>query len=201
MGFLCHKKLKLRLIICSISLPLEHLLIKMSDSNKIPIELLDNEENDIGTITALFMHPVDPMEKMISVQSLELIAEKGILGNPRYYDTKNKNNGTQNKNHLSMTEQEQIIEFQEQLQQPADYGSVRSNVVTSGLCLDQYVGKKIQIGENVIIRVYKTRCSCKKMDICVKGLREIMKKGKPGVMAEILNHGLIRVGDRIRQID
>ncbi len=156
------------------------------------------QENVEGTIVELLMHPNDPNDPMIQVDKLELLKEKGIVGNSRYFDTKNKTNGTQNKNHISMTEQEQIDEFKKQSPEISS-SSVRSNVITSGLCIDACT--QLQIGNDVIIKVYKTRCSCKKMDRCVKGLREIMKKGSPGVMAEVLNSGTIRVGDKIKQID
>lgn len=162
-------------------------------------QIITDDSKD-GEITELFMHPVKSNDPMINVNELQLVADKGIHGNPRYYDTKNKN-------HISVTEQEQINVFKQLLQNVNQdsnsnsiNSSIRSNIITHGLCLDENIGKNLQIGNDVIINVYKIRCSCRKLDRGIKGLCGAVKTGKPGVMCEILTGGLIKVGDKIKQI-
>ena len=53
---------------------------------------------------------------------------------------------------------------------------------------------------SVVLYFYEARTPCAKMDALCPGLRESMKNQRQGVVAEVIQSGLIRVGDLILPI-
>lgn len=157
-----------------------------------------DKTTNIGVVTSLHLHSVESNKPMQSVSKMTLVEKKGILNNPRYYDTKNKMTDKPNKNHISLIEIEQIAEHADKLNiKEISPGLVRSNIETSGINLINLVGCNILIGDTSIINFYKARIPCKQMDDVYKGLFKIMKN-KQGVIAEIIKSGEIKIGDKIQ---
>ena len=150
-----------------------------------------------GRVASLHVHPTVPGTPLASVESFEVVAEKGIRGEPRYFGRTSKESGKPNRRQLTLIEREQIAEHATALGlEQIPPGAVRANVETTGIALVALVGREVQIGE-VVLRFYAPRDPCEKMDAICQGLRELMTKDKQGVLAEIVRSGSIRVGDEI----
>ena len=134
---------------------------------------------------------------MRSVEQFEVVAEKGILGNPRKFGAVSRSTGQPSKRQVSLIEREQIAEHAATLGlQSIPPGVVRSNIETSGIDLIALVGKQIQIGDAVLF-FYEARTPCEKMDRICPGLRALMEDNRQGVMAQVIRSGIIRVGDAV----
>ncbi len=155
-----------------------------------------------GRVESLHLHPLESGQPMISVDHMILIANKGIMGNVRYYDTLNKISGKPNMNHLSLLEREQISDYLRYIDLNEILpGWLRSNIETSGVDLMNLVGFNVKIGNTAIVNFYKSRVPCKQMDLIHPHLQKLMKKDKQGVIAKIIISGEITVGDIIQIVE
>ncbi len=136
---------------------------------------------------------------MQSVESFQLVAEKGIAEDARFFGRVDKE-GFPKKRQVSLIEREQLAEHAAVLglQQIAP-GQARANIETIGIRLQEFVGKQVQIGDAVLL-FYIARTPCQKMDRICQGLRELMGNGRQGVMAQVVKSGTIRVGDAIQPL-
>ncbi len=150
-----------------------------------------------GRIASLHLHPEKGGEPLRSVEQIEVVAEKGILGNPRKFGIISRTTGQPSKRQVSLIEREQIAEHATILGlQSIPPGTVRSNIETSGIDLVALVGKQIQIGEAILF-FYEARTPCEKMDRICRGLRALMEDNQQGVLAQVVRGGVIRVGDSL----
>jgi len=132
-----------------------------------------------------------------SVEQIEVVAEKGILGNPRKFGAISRSTGQPSKRQVSLMEREQIAGHATTLGlQNIPPGAVRSNIETSGIDLIALVGKQIQIGDAILF-FYEARTPCEKMDRICRGLRALMENNRQGVLAQVVRSGVIRVGDTL----
>src|SRR5690349_8553727 len=132
----------------------------------------DNKLSQVsGRVASLHLHPREPGEPLITVQSLGVIAGKGIAGEPRYFGRMSRSSGKPSRRQLSLIEREQIAEHAAALGlQTIAPGAVRSNIETEGIDLVSLVGNEVEIGEAVIF-LYAPRDPCEKMDAICQGLR------------------------------
>ena len=148
-----------------------------------------------GRVASLHLHPEKSGEPLRAVEHIELVAQKGIVGNPRKFGVISRSTGQPSKRQVSLMEREQIAEHAATLGlQSIPPGTVRSNIETSGIDLVALVGKQIQIGEAVLF-FYEARTPCEKMDRICRGLRALMEDNRQGVLAQVVRSGTIRVGD------
>lgn len=168
-----------------------------STDKLLTMEDLRFDRGNVGKVASLHLHPVKSNDPMQLVNSMQLIAGKGILNNPRYYDTTNKSSGRPNKNHVSLIEREQIADHAYSLGlEDISPGLVRSNIETTCIHLLNLVDCSVKIGDTAVVKFYKKRVPCKQMDDVEPGLFKLMKQ-KQGVIAEIIVSGQIKVGDTI----
>jgi len=151
-----------------------------------------------GRVVSLHLHPPEPGLPLQSVQEVEVVEAKGILGNPRYFGRVSRSTGGPSRRQVSLIEREQIAEHAAVLGlEVIPPGAVRSNIETTGLCLVDLLGREIEIGEAVLL-LYAPRDPCEKMDAVCQGLRQLMTDNRQGVLAEVVRSGKIRVNDSIR---
>lgn len=152
----------------------------------------------MGRIASLHVHPEKGGEPLRAVEAIELVAEKGIVGNGRYFGRVKKETGAPSRRQVSLIEREQLAEHAAALG-PIAPGAVRSNIETSGIDLVALVGRHVRIG-TAELHLYAARTPCSKMDAVIDGLRARMENDHQGVMAQITKSGAIRVGDPIEPI-
>jgi MOSC domain len=166
-----------------------------------------NQENTIGSpalrgvVASLHLHPTEPGAPLSATESIELVAGKGVAGEPRYFGRLSSSTGQPTRRHVSLIEREQVAEHAVALGMPGiPPGVVRSNIETEGIALVPLVGRQVQIGTAVLF-LYAPRDPCHKMDLICQGLRERMMDQRQGVMAEVVRSGRIRRGDLIMVLE
>lgn len=151
-----------------------------------------------GHVLSLYLHPDKPGDPMRAVESFEVVVEKGIAGNGRYFGRISRGSGQPSKRQLSLMEREQIDEHAATLGLPSiPAGAVRANIETSGIDLITLIERDVQVG-SAILFFYEPRTPCEKMDRICQGLRTLMQDRQQGVLAQVIQPGTIRVGDLIR---
>ena len=151
-------------------------------------------------VVSLHLHPAEPGTPLLNVEMIELVEEKGIQGDTRYFGRPGKNPGEPFRRQVSLIEREQLAEHAAALGLSSiPPGAVRSNIETTGLSLVELVGREVEIGEARLF-LHSPRDPCAKMDAICQGLRESMMHGRQGVLAQVRRSGKVRVGDPIRPI-
>lgn len=132
------------------------------------------------------------------MDSIEVVAGKGIAGEPRYFGRVSHTTGQPRRRQISLIEREQIAEHAAVLGLETILpGAVRANIETSGIDLIALLGRHVQIGDAILL-VYEARTPCAKMDAVCAGLRSLMENRRQGVLAEVIGGGRIRTNDSIR---
>ncbi len=151
-----------------------------------------------GRVASLHLHPVESGAPFQTVETIELVAATGIVGDNRYFGKLSRTTGTITRRQVSLIEREQIAEHAVSLGlETISPGAVRANIETFGVNLIELIGHEVEIGD-AILKFYEPRDPCDKMDAICQGLRERMMNSRQGVMAEIVKSGKIRIGDSVR---
>src|ERR1017187_9112883 len=150
-----------------------------------------------GHVASLHLHPAESGAPLQSVESVEMVEDKGVAGDARFFGRLSRDTGQPRRRQVTLIEREQIAEHATALGLPAIIpGAVRSNIETTGINLIALLGKEIEIGE-AVLRLYAPRDPCAKMDAICQGLPGGMMGERQGVLAEVVRSGAVRVGDNI----
>jgi MOSC domain-containing protein YiiM len=153
-----------------------------------------NSPAPLGRVASLHLHPQVEGEQFQNVSAIEVMEQKGIAGNPRYFARINRE-GQPGKRQVSLIEREQIAEHATTLGlETISPGTIRANIETSGVNLVALVGQRVEIGGAVLF-IYEARTGCAKMDAICSGLRELSKGARLGVLAQVVRSGRIQIGD------
>jgi len=148
-------------------------------------------------VVSLHLHPVEPGERLTTVNEIEVVAGKGIFGEPRYFGKISRSTGKPSRRQVTLMEREQIAEHAATLGlKSIPPGAVRANIETEGIDLIKHLGKEIKIGEAILF-LYEGRTPCGQMDAICTGLRGLMENNRQGVLAEVVRSGMIRGQDSI----
>ena len=129
------------------------------------------------------------------VNSIEVMANKGIIGDRHFHDFNNPYN------QLSLIESENIDEYNIKFELDIPYVNFRRNIVTKGIKLNDLIGKKLKIG-NVELEVIDLCRPCRHLTEMLDQkniLKEFLRKG--GIRCQILSSFKIYVGDKIEIIN
>jgi MOSC domain-containing protein YiiM len=148
-----------------------------------------------GTVASLHIHPRVSGEPLSEVPEFNLVEEKGITEDKRYFGRLNY--GKPAKRQVTLIEREVIDRHAAALGADFDPGQVRSNIETTGIDLISLLGQEVQIGEATLLFV-EPRTPCHKMDELAPGLRELMENSRQGIFAGVLKSGRVRPGDTIQ---
>jgi MOSC domain-containing protein YiiM len=125
------------------------------------------------------------------VNSVELIANKGIVGDRYFKDFSDP------MSQLTLIESENIDDYNKRYNLNIDYLDFRRNIITKGIKLNDYIEKKILIG-NVEVEVIDLCRPCRFLQEKLNKnniIKEFLRKG--GLRCRILSSGTIKVGDLI----
>ena len=129
------------------------------------------------------------------VNSIEVLANKGIVGDRHFNDFNDPYN------QLSLTESENIDEYNIKFGLDIPYINFRRNIITKGIQLNDLIGKKLQIG-NVELEGVELCRPCRHLTEMLNQkniLKEFMRKG--GLRCQILSSSKISIGDKINLLD
>ena len=133
-------------------------------------------------------------QKIEESSKIKLIAGKGIVGDRHFHESNSV------RNQITLIESENIDYYNNKFNTNYSYLDFRRNVVTKGIQLNNLVGKKLLIG-NVKVQGHDLCRPCKHLEETLKGkdvIKEFLRRG--GLRCEILNSGIITIGDEIKVI-
>jgi MOSC domain-containing protein YiiM len=125
------------------------------------------------------------------VNSVELIANKGIVGDRYFKDFSDP------MSQLTLIESENIDDYNRRYNLNIDYLDFRRNIITKDIKLNDYIDKKILIGK-VEVEVIDLCRPCRFLQEKLNKnniIKEFLRKG--GLRCRILSSGNIKVGDLI----
>lgn len=137
----------------------------------------------------------DSNKTIEEVTSIEVIANKGVVGD-RHYDEYNDPY-----NQLTLIESENIDYYNTKYSLDISYKDFRRNIVTKGIQLNELIGKKIKIGDVEVEGIDLCR-PCRHLTEVLNQpniLKEFLRRG--GLRCQILSSSRISVNDEIKIID
>lgn len=143
-----------------------------------------------GTVLRLWLKrfkrgPMDP------VMFAEAIAGRGLAGN--------KDQG--GKRQVTIVDETRWSDACRELGIDVDPIERRANVLTRGVDLYLQRGKLLRIG-GCVVRLYNETRPCERMDDAQEGLRAALgPEWRAGAYGEIVESGVIRLGDAVRWVD
>lgn len=131
-------------------------------------------------------------KKMESINSIKVIANKGIV-NDRYFKENNDKN-----NQITLIESENVDYYNKVSDTHLHPTDFRRNVITKGISLNKLVGKEILIGE-VRLKIHDLCEPCRYLQELL-GEKNLVKKllNRGGLRCELLTNGNINVNDPIK---
>ena len=137
----------------------------------------------------------DNNKKINEVDTIEVVAKKGIVGD-RYYKDFNDPFCQ-----LSLIESENIDYYNLKYGLNISYVDFRRNIITKGIRLNDLIGKKLYIG-NVKVEGVELCRPCRHLAENLNQsniIKEFLRRG--GLRCEILSSSSINVDDEIRILD
>lgn len=138
-------------------------------------------------------------EKTLPLRSLSevrAVAGRGLEGD-RYFDHKGTFSQPGNPNReVTLIESEAVEAVARDAKIPFDFGQARRNLVTRGVPLNHLVGKEFRVGD-VRLRGLKLCEPCDHLERLTAPKVEEAFRHRGGLRAQILEGGVLRVGDRI----
>ncbi|MBI3743882.1 MAG: MOSC domain-containing protein, partial [Chloroflexi bacterium] len=146
---------------------------------------MNGADSPSGRVASLHLHPLKGGEPFTRAETISLVAGKGIEGNPRYFDRGSRRQ-------VTLIAREQIAAHANALGvERFEPGAVRSNIETEGVDLNALVDRDVRVG-GAVLHIYTPRTPCHKMDALHNGLRALMENGRQGVLAQVVQSGVIR---------
>ena len=130
-------------------------------------------------------------KKIDEVNSIDLIANKGIVGDRYFKDFSDP------MSQLTLIESENIDDYNRRYNLNIDYLDFRRNIITKDIKLNNYIDKKILIGKVEVEAIDLCR-PCRFLQEKLNKnniIKEFLRKG--GLRCRILSSGTIKVGDLI----
>jgi len=134
-------------------------------------------------------------KKIEELDSIDVVANKGIVGDRHFKDFNDPYC------QLSLIESENIDYYNIKYGLNIPYIDFRRNIVTSGIQLNELVGKKLKIGEVELEGIDLCR-PCKHLTEMIGEaniLKEFLRRG--GLRCQILSSSKIKIGDKIKILD
>ena len=137
----------------------------------------------------------DNNQPIMGVHSIEVLANKGIVGDRHFHDFNDPYN------QLSLIESENIDEYNIKFGINIPYIDFRRNIVTKGIKLNDLIGKKLKVGNVELVAIGLCR-PCRHLTEMLDQkniLKEFMRKG--GLRCQILSSSKINIGDKIEVVN
>ena len=150
----------------------------------------------MGKIEAIFI-TADSGNPMRSVDSVQAVAGKGLVGDRKFRDDSKHPLKNQPERELTLIEAEAIEAVNRDSVLRLDPIETRRNILTRGVALNHFVGRDFWIG-TVHVRGIMLCEPCKHVEALTRPgvMRSLVHRG--GLRAEILEGGVIRVDDEVR---
>lgn len=149
----------------------------------------------MGRVEALYL-ATGKGGPMVPIESVEAVAGRGLAGN-RYYEGAGTFSGKAGQGRqLTLIESEAVAALATERGIVLPPGASRCNVVTSGVRLEDLVGRRFRIGDVECLGV-RPCDPCGHLErLTVAGVHAGLT-GRRGLRADILGGGRVRIGDAI----
>ena len=139
-----------------------------------------------GSVLALALRPVKS-QSVIVQDTLELSPQAGVIGD----------HGTSRHRQVSLLDEDSWNAACIEVDEALNWTTRRSNVLVSGLDLQNLVGSQIRLG-SALVEVMGEVVPCHVMDAAKKGLKDALKPDwRGGVYGRVIESGQVHVGDKI----
>ena len=133
-------------------------------------------------------------QKINEINEIEVLSSKGILGDRHFNEHKDY------KGQITLIEKENIDYYNSISKSDIPYINFRRNIITSGIKLNDLVGKELFVG-NVKIKVHRLCDPCKYLQDKLNDnnlVKKLVNKG--GLRCQVITDGIISVNDEINII-
>jgi MOSC domain-containing protein YiiM len=153
----------------------------------------------IGTLAGIFIAP-SAKAAMVSVSEVRAIPSRGLEGDRYFHAAGTFSRGHEPDAELTLIEAEAIEALAREQSRSLEPADSRRNLVTRDVALNDLVGREFMVGE---VRVLGHRlCEpCQHLQRLTGHpaiLKGLLHRG--GLRAQILDEGILRVGDAIRPV-
>ena len=134
-------------------------------------------------------------QKIEEVLKIQLLADKGIVGDRHFHDYNNPYN------QLSLIESENIDYYNKKFNLNIPYVNFRRNIVTQGVNLNELINKTFVIG-NVKVEGVDLCRPCRHLQETLEQkniIKEFLRKG--GIRCQILTTSSIKISDKISLVN
>lgn len=149
-----------------------------------------------GRVVDIFIGP-EFTGPVASVDSVKAVAGRGLEGDRYYYRAEENPQSHHPEEEITLIESEAIAAAQAETDVVFGPADTRRNIVTSGVRLDELVGRKLTVGE-VEVEALELNPACAYLVRITKKrfLKQLIHRG--GIRGRIVSTGVIRRGDVIR---
>jgi len=136
---------------------------------------------------------------IVSVDEIRAVPGSGLEGDRYYTQPSHNSHNPKPGREVTLIENEAIDALQHEVGISLSLGNARRNLVTRGVPLNHLVDKQFKVGE-VILKGVQLCEPCKHLEELTQPgvLAGLIHRG--GLRAEILNEGIIRVGDSVEEM-
>lgn len=133
-----------------------------------------------------------PME---AVQEVEAVADTGLRGD-RYAEQTGYWSGV-DECQVTLIEGEMIDQIDSETDVEIEHGEHRRNIITRGVRLFDFAGKRFSVGE-AVLEYDRPRPPCRYVEALTQpGMMAALAGGRGGICARVIESGAIRVNDDI----
>ena len=136
-------------------------------------------------------------EKLVSVQEVRAVAGEGLEGDRYFKKIGTYSNRPGGGRQITLIELESVEALKRDFKIVLEPTQTRRNIVTRGVPLNHLVGRQFRIGRDVVLQGVRLCEPCDYLEsLTLNGVRAgLIHRG--GLRADIINGGIIRVGNRV----
>ena len=151
--------------------------------------------SSVALVRAIYLAP-KAKSAPVEIREARAVAGRGLEGDRYFLGVGSFSRWPGEGRALTLIEQEAIDAVRREHGIDLSEGRSRRNLVTSGVVLSELIGKRIRIGE-VLLRGVRPAAPCAHLErLTALGLMEALK-GRGGLRADVLEGGVIRLGDQV----
>jgi MOSC domain-containing protein YiiM len=151
-----------------------------------------------GTVVSINITP-DGAQPMTAVEQVNAVAGQGLEGDRYFKKTGTYSTTAGTGREVTLIESEAIEALERDYEMSINPGDARRNIVTRGIALNHYVGKEFRVGD-VTLRGVRLNEPCNHLAALTDQKVKTGLVHRGGLRADIVNGGIIRVGDPIQSL-
>jgi len=149
-----------------------------------------------GTVRAIYVAPAAEAA-VVGVDHARIVAGRGLEGDRYFLGVGSFSRWPGEGRALTLIEEEAVEAIRREFGFDLGDGRSRRNIVTAGVVLADFIGKRFRIGE-VLVRGAREAAPCRHLErLTFPGVFEAMK-GRGGLRVDVIEGGVVRVGDSLR---